>query len=110
MLAFRALSKGSGSARRLVLRAAAKVNLTLEVLGKRADGYHEIATVMQAVDLSDRIILEDADDLELRSDSATVPSDASNLAWRASPARTSRRVKFARGWRADRGSAGRYGR
>jgi 4-diphosphocytidyl-2-C-methyl-D-erythritol kinase len=66
-----------------VLRAAAKVNLTLEVLGKRADGYHEIATVMQAVDLSDRITLDDADDLELRSDSASVPTDASNLAWRA---------------------------
>ena len=82
----RALSKGSGSARRLVLRAAAKVNLTLEVLGKRADGYHEITTVMQAVDLSDRITLDDADDLELRSDSATVPSDASNVAWRAAAA------------------------
>ena len=66
-----------------MLRAAAKVNLTLEVLGKRADGYHEIATVMQAVDLSDRITLDDADDLELRSDSASVPTDASNLAWRA---------------------------
>ena len=69
-----------------MLRAAAKVNLTLEVLGKRADGYHEIATVMQAVDLSDRITLDDADALELRSDSATVPSDASNLAWRAAAA------------------------
>jgi len=77
------LSKESGSARRLVLRAAAKVNLTLEVLGKRADGYHEIATVMQAVDLSDRVILDNADDLELRSGSAQVPTDASNLAWRA---------------------------
>jgi 4-diphosphocytidyl-2-C-methyl-D-erythritol kinase len=69
-----------------VLRAAAKVNLTLEVLGKRADGYHEIATVMQAVDLSDRISLDDADDLELRSDSANVPTDPSNLAWRAATA------------------------
>jgi 4-diphosphocytidyl-2-C-methyl-D-erythritol kinase len=86
VLACRALSKGSGSARRLVLRAAAKVNLTLEVLGKRADGYHEIATVMQAVDLSDRITLDDADDLQLRSDSAMVPSDAGNLAWRAAAA------------------------
>ena len=66
-----------------MLRAAAKVNLTLEVLGKRADGYHEIATVMQAVDLSDRVILDNADDLELRSGSAQVPTDASNLAWRA---------------------------
>ncbi len=69
-----------------MLRAAAKVNLTLEVLGKRADGYHEIATVMQAVDLSDRITLDDADDLELRSGSTEVPTDAGNLAWRAATA------------------------
>jgi 4-diphosphocytidyl-2-C-methyl-D-erythritol kinase len=86
VLACRALSKGSGSARRLVLRTAAKVNLTLEVLGKRADGYHEIATVMQAVDLSDRITLDDADDLELRSTSAEVPTDGRNLALRAATA------------------------
>ena len=86
MLAWRALSKGSGSARRLVLRAAAKVNLTLEVLGKRADGYHEIATVMQAVDLSDRITLDVADDLELRSSSGDVPTDSRNLALRAAVA------------------------
>jgi 4-diphosphocytidyl-2-C-methyl-D-erythritol kinase len=80
------LSKGSESARRLVLRTAAKVNLTLEVLGKRTDGYHEIATVMQAVDLSDRITLDDADDLELRSTSAEVPTDGRNLAFRAAAA------------------------
>lgn len=86
MLACRALSKGSGSARRLVLRTAAKVNLTLEVLGKRADGYHEIATVMQAVDLSDRITLDDADDVELRSSGVEVPTDARNLALRAAVA------------------------
>jgi len=69
-----------------VLRTAAKVNLTLEVLGKRADGYHEIATVMQAVDLSDRITLDDADDLELRSTSVGVPTDGRNLALRAAAA------------------------
>jgi 4-diphosphocytidyl-2-C-methyl-D-erythritol kinase len=86
VLACRALSKGSGSARRLVLRTAAKVNLTLEVLGKRADGYHEIATVMQAVDLSDRITLDDADDLQLQSTSAEVPTDGRNLAFRAAAA------------------------
>lgn len=86
MLACRALSKGSGSARRLVLKTAAKVNLTLEVLGKRTDGYHEIATVMQAVDLSDRITLDDADDLELRSSFPDVPTDSRNSALRAAAA------------------------
>ena len=37
--------------------APAKVNLTLDVLGRRPDGYHEIATVMQAVDLGDTVTL-----------------------------------------------------
>jgi 4-diphosphocytidyl-2-C-methyl-D-erythritol kinase len=69
-----------------VVDAACKVNLVLEVLGKRADGYHELATVMQAVDLGDRIVLEDHDDLELRSVSPEVPADASNLAMRAARA------------------------
>src|SRR5687767_5835308 len=41
---------------------------------------------MQAVDLSDRITLDDADDLELRSDSATLRTDKANMAWRAAAA------------------------
>ena len=83
MLAYRALSKGSGRGRRLVLNASAKVNLSLEVLGKRADGYHEIATVLQAVDLSDRLMLDDADSLELETDIEGVPTRADNLVLRA---------------------------
>jgi len=66
-----------------VVSAAAKVNLALEVLGKRADGYHELATVLQAVDLADRLVLEDADAVELRVRAPGVPTDASNLALRA---------------------------
>ncbi|PYN22523.1 MAG: 4-(cytidine 5'-diphospho)-2-C-methyl-D-erythritol kinase [Candidatus Rokuibacteriota bacterium] len=83
MLWFGVLSKRSGKARRLVLSAAAKVNLALEVLGRRNDGYHEIATVMQAVDLSDRLVLEDADVLELRTTALDVPTDGTNLALKA---------------------------
>lgn len=73
----------SGRGRRIELSAAAKVNLALEVLGRRADGYHEIVTVMHAVDLSDRIVLEDVDALELRTSAPGIPTDASNLALRA---------------------------
>ena len=65
------------------LTAAAKVNLALEVLGKRADGYHELATVMQTIDLADRLVLEDADELALTTTSAQVPADGGNLALRA---------------------------
>lgn len=86
MIAFGALSKGSGNARRLELSAAAKVNLALEVLRRRPDGYHEIATVMQAVDLSDRLTLEDADVLEVRTSAPGVPTDERNLAYRAAAA------------------------
>jgi 4-diphosphocytidyl-2-C-methyl-D-erythritol kinase len=66
-----------------VVSAAAKVNLALEVLSRRADGYHEIATVMQAVDLSDRLVLEDAPTIEVRTSAPDVPTDERNLAYRA---------------------------
>ncbi|HEY7253378.1 MAG TPA: 4-(cytidine 5'-diphospho)-2-C-methyl-D-erythritol kinase [Methylomirabilota bacterium] len=66
-----------------MLRASAKVNLALEVLGKRADGYHEIATVLQAVDLFDRIVVETADTLSLHTDDPDLPTDEGNLVMRA---------------------------
>ena len=83
MLRFGVLSKRSGSARRIVLSAAAKINLVLEILGKRTDGYHEIATVMHAVDLSDRLVVEDAEVLELRVTAPDVPTDGTNLVLKA---------------------------
>ena len=66
-----------------MVSAAAKVNLALEVLSRRADGYHEIVTVMQAVDLSDRLTLEDAPAIEVRTSALDVPTDERNLAYRA---------------------------
>jgi 4-diphosphocytidyl-2-C-methyl-D-erythritol kinase len=80
------LATGSGNARRLEVSAAAKVNLALEVLSRRPDGYHEIATVMQAVDLSDRLWLEDAEALEVKTSAEGVPADERNLAHRAAVA------------------------
>jgi 4-diphosphocytidyl-2-C-methyl-D-erythritol kinase len=52
----------------ITLSAYAKVNLTLEVLGKRPDGYHEIASILQTVSLADTIAMEEAGTLELRCD------------------------------------------
>jgi 4-diphosphocytidyl-2-C-methyl-D-erythritol kinase len=66
-----------------VLRASAKVNLTLEVLGKRPDGYHEIATVLQAVDLFDRLTVETASTISLSADDPDLPTDERNLVVRA---------------------------
>ena len=76
----------SGSLERssLNIRAAAKVNLGLEVLGKRADGYHELSTILMAVDLSDHLRLETAPkEISLRVPRGAVPEDQTNLAWRA---------------------------
>ena len=50
------------------LKAPAKLNLTLEVLGRRPDGYHEVRTVLQAVDLADRLTFGPADGLTLEVD------------------------------------------
>ncbi|MFQ5880710.1 MAG: 4-(cytidine 5'-diphospho)-2-C-methyl-D-erythritol kinase, partial [Dehalococcoidia bacterium] len=50
---------------KLAARAPAKVNWTLEVLGRRSDGYHEIRTILQTVDLWDTLSMEAADSLPL---------------------------------------------
>ena len=83
MVAYVALSKRSRGSMEVVLRTSAKVNLALEVLGKRGDGYHEIATVLQAVDLFDRLKLEAADTLSLHTDDPDLPTDDGNLVMRA---------------------------
>lgn len=44
--------------RRIVLRSFAKINLGLQVIGKRPDGYHEVRTVLQTIDLHDQLVLE----------------------------------------------------
>ena len=65
------------------LEAPAKLNLGLEVLGRREDGFHELATIYQEIDLCDRLSLEPWN--ELRLDVAGLPSPAGedNLALRA---------------------------
>ena len=65
--------------------AYAKVNLSLEVLGRSSDGYHNVATVLQTVGLADRLTFEL--DSELRVE-CSVPSlsNQDNLAWKAASA------------------------
>jgi 4-diphosphocytidyl-2-C-methyl-D-erythritol kinase len=73
--------------RRVMLPAFAKINLTLEVLGRRADGYHELASVMQTVALADTVALAPAPD-GARTLECDVPelAGAANLALRAADA------------------------
>ena len=66
------------------IRAYAKINVTLDILGKRPDGYHELATVMQTVDLYDTICLTATEDSSVYLICSTAElSNANNLAARA---------------------------
>lgn len=78
--------------RRLRLRAPAKVNLHLEVLRRRHDGYHEIETVFQAVQLFDKVEVtldeqwlgrEPEIAIEVGGPVRGIPADETNLCWRA---------------------------
>jgi len=69
---------------KLHLQAHAKINLFLDVLYKRPDGYHEIETVFQSIGLHDNLTLRKIKKgIEIRCAHPQVPSDASNLAYRA---------------------------
>ena len=65
------------------LPSFAKINLSLRVLGKRDDGFHELCTVFQTVSLYDTITFAGSDDLALTCDNPEIPVDASNLCLRA---------------------------
>ena len=69
----------------LCVRAPAKINLHLEVLGLRPDGFHELAMVMQSIDLADRLWLRPSADgqISLRCDQPELPTDGTNLIVRA---------------------------
>ena len=65
--------------------AQAKINLTLEVLGRREDGYHQVKTILQTVDLADRLEFDDSANLRVECDLPGV-NGADNLVWTAATA------------------------
>jgi 4-diphosphocytidyl-2-C-methyl-D-erythritol kinase len=66
-------------------KAPAKINLSLDVLRKRNDGYHEVEMIMTMVDLADRIEMQelDRDTIIISSQAGYIPLDEKNLAFQA---------------------------
>jgi 4-diphosphocytidyl-2-C-methyl-D-erythritol kinase len=71
--------------KKIVLRSYAKVNLYLDVLKRREDGFHEIRTIFERVSLFDTITLRLRREprITVTSDSPSIPTDQSNLAYRS---------------------------
>ena len=65
--------------------AFAKVNLTLDVLGKRDDGYHDLKSIMQTLSIRDDIEIDvgTGKPWKLLCDKEGIPTDERNLAWKA---------------------------
>ena len=66
------------------IKAYAKINLSLDIVGKRNDGYHLLEMIMQTIDLYDEITVEKIEkDIKIRCNKPYVPTDERNLAYKA---------------------------
>ena len=67
------------------LKAYGKINLGLDVLGKRDDGYHDLDMIMQSVDLFDEITItkNNSGEITVKTSTEKIPNDESNLAYKA---------------------------
>ena len=67
------------------LIAPAKINLYLEIIGDRLDGYHELVMILQSIELADRVDIRpsDRENIYVYCDHPQVPTDETNLAYRA---------------------------
>ena len=67
------------------LVAPAKINLYLEIIGDRSDGFHELVMILQSLELADRVDIKPSDtqDIYIHCDHPQVPKDETNLAYRA---------------------------
>jgi len=73
-----------GRMEQVEIQARAKINLALDVLGKRPDGYHEVRMIMQSIELADQVILSARPSgIALEITGAELAADQSNLAYRA---------------------------
>ena len=67
------------------LKSRAKINLSIDVLGKRQDGYHLVEMIMQTIDLFDiiKIFSLNEDKIIISSNSKDIPTDSSNIVYKA---------------------------
>ena len=70
---------------KIVLKARAKINLGLDVTGKREDGYHLVRMVMQSLKLYDRLemCVIPEPEIRIRANLPFIPTDQNNLVWKA---------------------------
>ena len=78
----------------MLIFAPAKINLTLDILGKRPDGYHELWSVMQSITLGDLVEIKPAEKLKLNMVNANLPADETNIAIKAFKALMAATGKF----------------
>src|SRR5699024_1939792 len=70
--------------KKIILESYGKINLSLDILGKREDGYHELNTIMQEIELKDTIIIEERTaGIEIKSNNKDLPLDNTNLVYKA---------------------------
>ncbi len=71
--------------REIRVRAHAKINLYLDVVGKREDGYHDLETILHSIELHDDVIIrkQATKGITVRCEHPAVPRDSRNLAYRA---------------------------
>jgi 4-diphosphocytidyl-2-C-methyl-D-erythritol kinase len=69
----------------ITLLSPAKINLTLDILGVRPDGYHELCSIIQPIDFFDEVSIEigDGEGISLESSGIEIPPGRDNLAWKA---------------------------
>src|SRR5687768_10113096 len=65
------------------MKSYAKINWSLRITGKRADGFHDLETVFQTISLHDELTFRDSSSLSLTCDDPSIPTDETNLVMRA---------------------------
>ena len=94
---------------RICKKAYAKINLCLDVKGKREDGYHLVRMVMQTVNLYDKLEFcsNETGEIRLQTGKASLAGDRTNLIWKACErmredwkSNWTKRFRWRQGWRA----------